>query len=373
MNLVNINSIFAANGCRKIYAKQLAPNDNSKNQIYLGGSFEILNIFPISSIETEPAGDWERERFKAGLNFSWITEEGQISLAPNAQLILYPKYPEVRFSGFLKGCQHPPSDLMTQRLAGRLLFLSVAGDGRILGYVAAPDSAIANEFNLLHTDALGVFQIMDLPEITNNRQRLIAELTRISALEWITSKRLDKHNHILPCTSPNCGGYTLEAELGITPNGYSEPDYLGWELKQFSVRNFSRLNSAIITLMTPEPTAGLYKEEGVEAFVHRYGYDDLRGRQNRRNFGGIHITGKRHPRTGLTMQLIGFDTGAGKIRNADGQIALIDGKDNMAAAWSFSSLMIHWSRKHSQACYIPSMSQDGPERKYRYGNSVILG
>jgi hypothetical protein len=32
-------------------------------------------------------------------------------------------------------------------------------------------------------------------------------------------------------TSSNCGGYTLEAELGATPNGYSEPDFMGWEIK----------------------------------------------------------------------------------------------------------------------------------------------
>jgi hypothetical protein len=48
----------------------------------------------------------------------------------------------------------------------------------------------------------------------------------------------------MACEAPNCGGYTLEAELGITPNGYSEPDFLGWEVKQFGVANFARVNSA---------------------------------------------------------------------------------------------------------------------------------
>ncbi|MBK6989645.1 MAG: hypothetical protein IPH33_16245 [Bacteroidetes bacterium] len=28
----------------------------------------------------------------------------------------------------------------------------------------------------------------------------------------------------------------MEAELGIKPNGFSEPDYLGWEVKQFELR-----------------------------------------------------------------------------------------------------------------------------------------
>jgi hypothetical protein len=55
-------------------------------------------------------------------------------------------------------------------------------------------------------------------------------------------------NYILPCKSPQCGGYTLEAELGITPNGYSEPDFMGWEVKQFGVTKFENINSSIITL-----------------------------------------------------------------------------------------------------------------------------
>ena len=100
-------------------------NENSKNQVYLAGSFDILNVLPISEIKTEEAGKWEKERFKAKLQFSWITENGETSYAPSAQLILYPKYPEVRFSGFLAYSKNAPSKLMTQRLQGRLLFLSV--------------------------------------------------------------------------------------------------------------------------------------------------------------------------------------------------------------------------------------------------------
>ena len=95
MNLQNLKKLFIDNGCQKLYVKKLSPNDNSKNQVYLGGSFEILNIFPLSEIKTEEAGDWNRERFKASINFSWISDDGNIFPAPNSQLILYPKYPEV--------------------------------------------------------------------------------------------------------------------------------------------------------------------------------------------------------------------------------------------------------------------------------------
>lgn len=192
-------------------------------------------------------------------------------------------------------------------------------------------------------------------------------------LGWINSKRLDGQGNILPCESSNCGGYTLEAELGITPNGYSEPDYLGWEIKQFGVANFARINSAVITLMTPEPTHGIYKIEGAETFIRNYGYADKTGREDRMNFGGVHKSGIIHPTTNLEMQLIGFDEESGKIRSTNGRIALVDLKGIETASWSFTSLLLHWNRKHNQACYVPSLSETQVDRKYKYGNNIILG
>ena len=374
MNLKNLKSLFTNNGCDKIYAKKLSPNDNSKNQVYLGGSFEILNILPISEIKAEEAGDWNKERFKASLNFSWIGENGNLYPAPNSQLILYPKYPEVRFSGFLANCQNPPSGLMTQRLADRVLFFGITKSGNVLGYVVSPGSEIAQEFNQLRfNNEYGVFKEIELPQLVNNREKLIKELLRIHELGWIKSKRLDGLGNILPCEASNCGGYTLEAELGISPNGYSEPDFLGWEVKQFGVSNFERISSAVITLMTPEPTDGIYKTEGAESFLRKYGYPDRTKREDRINFGGVHKAGIRHSLTNLELQLIGFDTESGKIRNSSGRIALVDINGNETASWSFSSMLLHWNRKHNQACYVPSLSETEMERKYRFGNKVILG
>ncbi|WP_047414204.1 MvaI/BcnI family restriction endonuclease [Cellulophaga sp. Hel_I_12] len=374
MNLKNLKSLFTNNGCKKIYVKTLAPNDNSKNQVYFGGNFEILNILPLSEITTEEAGDWNKERFKAKINFSWLNDDGNIIPAPKAQLILYPKYPEVRFSGFLSGCQKPPSELMTQRLADRLLFFAVTKTGTVLGYVAGPDSEIAKEFKSEPTvSEHGVFAVIELPQSANNREVLLNELLRIYQLGWITSKRLDSIGNILPCRSPNCGGYTLEAELGITPNGYSEPDFMGWEVKQFGVKKFENIKSSVITLMTPEPTDGIYRTQGTEYFIKNYGYADKMGRKDRMNFGGVHKTGVRHHLTDLEMQLVGFDQQSGKIRNTNGRIALIDKNDNEAASWSFASMLLHWNRKHNKACYVPSLSETTGDRKYKYGNNIILG
>ncbi|GAB1447186.1 hypothetical protein MASR2M44_01770 [Bacteroidota bacterium] len=374
MNLQNLKTLFSENGCNNIYIKKLSPNDNSKNQVYLGGSFEILNILPISEIKTEEAGDWNKERFKATIQFCWIGEDGNLFPAPKAQLILYPKYPEVRFSGFLIKCENPPSELMTQRLADRLLFLGTTKNGTVLGYVASPISEIAHEFNKNESiSEHGVFRVIELPKVENNRFKLLSELLRIHEIGWIKSKRLDGNGNILPCEASNCGGYTLEAELGITPNGYSEPDFLGWEIKQFGVTNFERISSAVITLMTPEPTDGIYKTKGAEEFLRIYGYPDKTGRDDRINFGGIHKTGVRHSLTNLELQLIGFDIDSGKIRNTNGRISLVDSKENETASWSFSSLLLHWNRKHNQACYVPSLSATEQIRKYKFGNKIILG
>lgn len=374
MNLKNLKQLFSDKGCKRIYFKYLSPNDNSKNQVYLGGSFEILNILPISEIRSEEAGDWNRERFKASINFYWAEENGALYPAPNTQLILYPKYPEVRFSGFLARCEKPPSELMTQRLNKRVLFFGVSEDRKIIGYVTAPDSSLAAEIqNLCNLEEVGIFKIIETNSQIDNKEKLLNELFRIHQLEWINSKRLDKHGNIVPCDSSNCGGYTLEAELGITPNGYSEPDFLGWEIKQFGVSDFTKITSATITLMTPEPSDGIYKTEGPENFLRKYGYLDKNGREDRINFGGIHKVGEKHPSTNLEMRLIGYDMESNKIRSSNGCIALIDQSGNQAASWSFSSMLLHWNKKHNQACYVPSLSDKSEQRKYRYGNKVILG
>ncbi len=374
MTLNNLINIFHNNGCEKIYVKTLSPNDNSKNQVYFAGSFEVLNILPVTNITAVEAGEWKKQRFKAKLNFSWIGIGGQLFPAPNAQLILYPKYPEVRFSGFLQQCENAPSDLMTIRLAGRLLFFGVTREGKVIGYVSSPDSEITNEFNQQNNPIeFGVFRVLKSALLLNDREQLLAELLRIHQLGWIRSKRLNNLGEIVGCESPNCGGYTLEAELGIIPNGYSEPDFLGWEIKQFGVPNFARVNNAVITLMTPEPTGGVYRNEGANTFIRKYGYEDRNGREDRLNFGGIHKTGVLQPLTNLTMHLDGFDAIEGKIRNSSGKICLVDHNGVEAASWDFSSMLLHWNRKHNQACYVPSLNMKEHLRQYSYGNKIILG
>jgi hypothetical protein len=96
-------------GATRFIAKRLSPNDNSKNQIYLGSA---INAIPNKGIRVENEGG-KRPRHIADVTFSWVTASGQISVAPHAKLILYPKYPEVRLSGFLLGSRMAPKFLVT--------------------------------------------------------------------------------------------------------------------------------------------------------------------------------------------------------------------------------------------------------------------
>lgn len=383
MNLKKLLKIFSDKSCRKVYIKRLSPNDNSKNQVYLGGNFDVLNILPIKEIITDDEGDWKRTRFKTKIDFYWFDDEGKFIMAPEAQLILYPKYPEVRFSGFLKGAKGEHSKLMTSRIDQRLLFLGVSDEGQVIGFVTSPESQLSNEFNSLSgLNEVGVFKEITLEgEVIqlDSKNQLLDELRRIHLLGWINSKRLDKNRNILPCVSSNCGGYTLEAELGITPNGYSEPDYLGWEVKQFAVKDFKKYNSSVITLMTPEPTNGFYVDSGIESFIRKYGYEDKRGREARLNFGGIHKYGYTQRTTNLKLIIEGFDSESKKITDTHGFIGLIDLKEKIAASWSFSSLLKHWNTKHANACYVPSLIRKDlslypfGKQQYYYGNYIMLG
>ena len=183
MDLDKLNELLQSRGCKTVYVKSLSANDNSKNQVYFGGGFEILNILPINEIKTIEAGDWSKERFKASLRFSWITDEGLIYTEPNYQLILYPKYPEVRLSGFLLGCEKPPSFLMNQRRAGRLLFFSVSAEGLVLGYVVSESSEIAKDFaRRINLNEHGVFKSYELNDGANNKILLLKQLRRIHNL-----------------------------------------------------------------------------------------------------------------------------------------------------------------------------------------------
>jgi len=154
-------------GSVRFYAKRLAPNDNSKNQVYLGSGFVALNVLPHGEVFTDVtvrAGS-VREREKAPLHLFWVDDaDGGLSLAPGAQLVLYPRYPEVRMSGFLDGCAAGP-ELMATRDPGRVLFLGVCEDDRIIAFAASVDHPAVAELDAAEPlEKVGVFLDLTQPD-----------------------------------------------------------------------------------------------------------------------------------------------------------------------------------------------------------------
>lgn len=370
-DLGRLVAAMSALGATQILFKELAPNDNSKNQVYLGGSLDILNVIPMGSVRSETT-----ERgvpiLKASLNFGWLGVDGSFSPAPQAQLILYPQYPEVRFSGFLRGAANAPNAVMTSRDPGRILLLGITPTGRVIGWAGKADPLKAQIDVLADLVPVGAFRYLTFQADTDAEGRLLARLAEIAREGWIEAQRLYSTGAVGPCNGVNCGGYTLEARLGIIPNGRSEPDFEGWEIKGHGVSTFARLGVGVLTLMTPEPSGGLYKTDGPAAFIRRFGYPDA-SIPDRLNFSSPHRFETPNPRTGLTFGLVGFDAVAGRITDAHGAMVLKTAEGVIAAEWSFAKLLEHWNKKHERAAYVPYVARPGAPPSFQYGDRVRLG
>ena len=127
-DIADLMKRFAELGAIRAFCKPLAENDNSKQQIYLGGNFDVVQMFPFENVEATSNG--KDSTYKAKLNFVWVSSD-KTDLAAGAQLILYPQYPEVRLSGFLRGCKHAPNELLRPIPASQRRFNN-GPDGRIL-------------------------------------------------------------------------------------------------------------------------------------------------------------------------------------------------------------------------------------------------
>ncbi|MGS0741839.1 MvaI/BcnI family restriction endonuclease [Glaciimonas sp. GG7] len=360
-------------GAKHIYCKLLAENDNTKQQIYLGKSFDVLKLLVFGDIRTEPGG--KRPNFKASVPLFWLDGEGKVAQAPGTQLILYPDYPEVRLSGFLRGCANAPSHLLQpiQKESrqfnnghdGRVMFFGVT-DKEIYTYLAAAGTPVATEIEAKNLPpplpSAGTLQEIIRHATPNPRDLLLAMLRQIHTTGWHPSQRLNKFGVLQPYVASNAGGYTLEALFGIIPNGRSAPDYMGWELKAYS--------GSRITLMTPEPDAGFYGEHGVEAFLRKY------GRQLPEDviyFTGSHKAGIPSTTSGHTLTLIGYNDETRKVTDVSGGIHLIAPDGEISAQWTFGGLIEQWARKHAAAAYIPYTKSLTIPPEYKYDSPIHMG
>ncbi len=366
-----LSGFFVASGVKRAYFKLLAENDNCKQQIYLGGSFEAINRLPFGAVKVYT--DLKKPNFKASVDLYWIDDNRNIAKAPNAQLILYPKYPEVRLSGFLSGCPIAPSSYMQPVPAserrhnnekdGRVLIFGITEDRRIFLYLAIQGSPVAESLNEISCDENNIFNDYPLMISDNSRTELIKRLKDIHTHGWYLSRRLDgQGNLIMPYNAQNGGGYTLEALFNLVPNGKAEPDFMGWELKAHS--------SSRLTLMTPEPDAGFYGDHGVKEFVIKYGHETG---NDVLYFTGTHKVGEINSKTELGLFLNGFDQIKNKITDLSGGIVLSDKNGFPAAVWSFRRLIEHWGRKHAKTVYVNfEKAEIGESVFYSYNSPVYL-
>ena len=356
----------------RVLLKFLSENDNSKNQIYLGGSFRALNQVPFGEIRQDTSA--HTPNYKAPVELRWISKNKDIAMAPAAQLILYPDYPEVRLSGFLRGCSAAPSQLMkpiprsarTGHPDGRILALAVCPDDTLLGYIASPTSDVAKtlrEDRSIRWSNDSIFTSIDIGRSAESKTLLLLALGDVVTMAWHFSCRLNSRGELVQYGGQNAGGYTLEALLGVTPNSVPGPDILGWEIKAYT--------QGKITLMTPEPDGGVYQVSGVVEFLNRFGHE---ADSDTRYFTGTYRIGVRRPERGLTLRIVGYDLQSGKILQPDGGIALVTDDGEFAAVWSYPRLIKHWARKHDRAAYVHYESrQSSSGKEFRYLSDILLG
>ncbi|MFS7222808.1 MvaI/BcnI family restriction endonuclease [Rahnella inusitata] len=372
VNMDKITSVMRKFGAKRIVIKKLSNNDNSKNQIYLGSDFSVIQDLPVKDILSSGISS-KGAIFKAAIDFFWITPESNKEQALNAQVILYPKYPEIRLSGVLKGCSISPSHLMQppsisereeRKNKSRYMILGICDD-HVLSYMSDWDSVLSIEIsNMIESQSLQlIFSIFyeDKNDIYDSRKILLDKLRGIFSLGFIPSRRLDRNGNIIPYHAMNGAGFTLESFFGIIPNGRSEPDFIDWELKAHS--------SGPVTLMTPEPNSGLYTDD-IHNFMDNYATSK---KENRVDFASIHKVGIENIKTKLSLNLEGYDLRKEEIVDPSGGLNLRNENGDLLAGWSFEKLLNHWKRKHAKTCFVSYIAnKEDLKISYSYGPTVTL-
>lgn len=372
-------------GCTQAFLKPLALNqDNEKNQIYFGGASLLTQLMPgdlrlrgVSTSTSKRLSAAGSPIIEVALRFSWLWPGGPRSSAPYAKLIEYSQYPEVRFSGFLKGCARAPRALRRteQDVFGqRVLVIGISGE-ECFGTVVTQKHNPALVAELLSQPVSPIHSLLrslDLGGVAGglDEAQLLNELRSLVSKEY-TPRVLDSIG-AEPRASQGggqFGGWTLEALLGIPRNGDAAPDKYGFEVKSVS--------GSKVSVITSEADCGFRAEHGVRAFVDRYGHESAKT-SGKRVFNGIHRCWAPNGQTGARLEIDHWNrethlpTGTG-----DPEVLLLDSDDAVMAGWSFDHLGQHWAKKHAGAVYVQTQSihtdDDGKADAYVFGPRVCLG
>ncbi len=373
-SLEQVSSLMRRYGANRIIFKLLSNNDNSKQQIYVGGE-DVIHLIPHGDLVGEMS-QRQGPMYKAKVDLAWvdITSNRLPTPAPGAQLIYYPRYPEVRLSGFLRGSALAPNSLMRppsreersyreEYSLFRCLVLGICPSGQVLAYSGEWGDELAQDASSSinsgrATKVASVFYEVEAI-VQTGRTLLLQRLKEIYIGGPVRSGRLNAQGLRVDYDALNAAGYTLESLFGITPNGRSEPDFMGWELKTHK--------SGAMTLMTPEPDMGLYLTD-LEMFLLRHG----RCGESRRDFTGRHLVNVYNERSRLTMTMEGYDWINCEVSDPRGGLMLRDENGLVVAGWSFNKIITHWSRKHAQTAYVSYEKIGNEDIFYSFGPMVYL-
>ena len=160
-NLKQIETIFNSHGVSEVFIKKLSlKQDNEKNQIYLGGTNGISNLFPYKLKEGSISKSTKKSQSSPGkrivyanLNLYWLDSRANKYNAPDAKNIIYFQYAksgEVRLSAFLKNCKAQLDCLRRdkQHIYGkRILILGFNKSGQTFGLALSErDDPIVKNF-----------------------------------------------------------------------------------------------------------------------------------------------------------------------------------------------------------------------------------
>lgn len=383
VTLDQLRDLFAREGVRTAFIKLLSPKqDNEKNQIYLGGGLDgVTNLFPATIHARSASQSSAKRKSKAGkpklearLDFAWLSTGSERENAANARIIDYFQYPEVRFSGFLKGTRNAPRAIRRKEQAAfgrRVLILGTAADGKVLGHVLTErdDPLVASFPELPLAGADGVLRVLTIDGAATvpPAEQLRQEIAALVRGGWYSS-RINRGGTIVPFSGSQGGGYTLEALLGVAANGKKEPDRHGFEIKGFG--------GSRISLMTPTPDGGFQGRHSFRDFMERWGSPGQKNDGSIR-FTGVHRCDEVNGRTRLALRVTGYNHEADTFGDPERiAVELFHSESGeIVAAWSLEKLANHWNEKHANALYIAFEDREGPDgvTEYRYADRWLTG
>ena len=333
--------------CDLVLSKRLSPrNDNSKNQIYLGGDLTTFQKIPgvvqtknVSTSRAKPLSSAGELILTQKMNFYWLDPNG-LYKAPHTKLIYYLQYPEIRMSGFLQGAIKSPEALRVDKVKSfdnRVLLLGIKGEnvfGVILcgDFTKGIDALLSRGKGWNQSEVLSVLHISNDFLIRLDPSRLVQEIKSISAKGLLNSVSLKNEDSSPEPFFGNQGaGYTLEAHLGISRNGISAPDKYGFEVKTYK--------TPPITLITTEPDFGVRVESGLYEFLRQFGWPGKK-KDGSLRFNGKHTAlGKAPKDSVLQLKLHCWDFAKNEpLSGFKPFITLETRKSQVAAGWSFEKI-----------------------------------